>query len=253
MLQRMAQSLTASSSSSSSSDRDAAAAAQPPDHLPESPSRWHQQQCARASEERDAQQRHEDQQIERLQRLKLEAAISAPMQQLPSLESAGREAQPPQLSAAASAMLAHISRDKGWTPLPLRRLHTSHASKPAQRKEAETETEMKRPDPDAAGPTQPQPQPPQSHRGATIAVTHDPLLHPLPAAAPPLVGEYKSNLTEATREGSKWPEAKRAKLNPPPPTLQLQEHKEDDHRFDGQSERGKGANCMQPSQINIHG
>jgi len=226
------------------------AGSQPPLQLGDSPARLDLQRWAAAADERDAQRRLADENVERLQRLRLDAAVSAPPR-LPPVDWAGSEEQQPMqprpmqpqpsralLPSAAAAGLARLCADPRWTPLPLRRPALCAAqTKEAAAQGIQPDAEFKRPEGSAAAP--PPHQPPQSHRGATVPAGHDPLLRPPPD------GEYKSSASqsETERREGEQPEAKRTKLThphaataqppssaaaqPPPTAVRLQEHKED--------------------------
>lgn len=236
----------------------------PPPSLGDSPSRLDLQRWAAAADERDARRRLADENIERLQRLRLDAAVSAPPR-MPPAEWAGLERQQqltphraPLHSAAAAAGLFRPPADPRWTPPPLRRPSLpdaqlkESASNEAAARENERDAEFKRPEGAAAAPSphQPPQSPQQSHRSLTVPAAHDPLLRPPPD------GEFKSDATEAARREGEQPEAKRTKLThphpaaaaqpsssaatqlppPPPVAVRLQEHKEDEPLTRGQSE-----------------
>lgn len=241
----------------------------PPPSLGDSPSRLDLQRWAAAAGERDAQRRLADETIERLQRIRLDAEVSAPPR-LPPTEWAGLEERPQQqqpaqlqpsralLPSASSAALLRPPADPRWTPLPLRRPALPDAQPTdASAQDSRPDAEFKRPEAAAAAaaaapaqsqqPTQSQ----QSHRGPTVPAAHDPLLRPHPDA------EFKSSATESEleRRQGEQPEAKRTKLThphpaaaqpfssaaaqPPPPevtAVRLQEHKEEEPLTRGQSE-----------------
>jgi len=235
----------------------------PPPSLGDSPSRLDLQRWAAAADERDAQRRLADENIERLQRIRLDAAVSAPLS-MPLVEWAGLEQRQqltpqraPPHSAASSAGLFRPPADPRWTPPPLRRPSlsdaqtTETASNEAAARENERDAEFKRPEGAAAAPSPHQPPQSPQHRGPTIPATHDPLLRPPPD------GEFKSSATEseAERREGEQPEAKRTKLThpraavaqpllgsaaqlppPPPVTVRLQEHKEEEPLTRGQTE-----------------